>query len=296
MPKIILPATSANLGCGFDCMGMALGIYNEIEFEKRESGLTIELEPHDMGRISIRENNLIYRTAKSIVEQRGQKMPGLWMRQKNNIPITRGLGSSAACTVGGILMADILLGGKLTMQEKMETAARMEGHPDNVVPVFLGGITITFWAGGTLKHFKITPPKGLMAALMVPDFSLSTKAARALLPRKVRMDDAVGNIGRAAMLCAKLASGNTQDIASCFDDRLHQPYRKGMVVGYDEIIEASYALGARGAYLSGAGPSIVALVANGEEFAAKMVERLKKIEGGWSVRTAEICSEGAKVG
>lgn len=293
MIRILVPATTANLGAGFDSFGMALSVYNIVEFETAASGLHIDIKGGL--RVPVDERNLLYQSARQTLDSLGVKMPGLRIRQHNQIPVTRGLGSSAACRVAGVMMADMIAGLNMGKDEIVERAARMEGHPDNVAAAVMGGFTIAGMEGENAALMRIEPPTSLRACVFVPPFPLQTKKARFILPDKVSRQSAVYNIARAAMFSAALASGRLEYLAAGSGDALHQPYRKAFVPGFDEITGKALELGARAAFLSGAGPSIVALVdGDCEGFAHEMRHFLAARQVDWEVLLTDVCRDGAR--
>lgn len=291
MRTITIPATSANLGPGFDCLGLALCCYNTISYEFMEEGLVVELLPQDQGKIPADKRNLIYRIFNNTLQKMGVRTPGLRIVQTNDIPPMRGMGSSAACVVGGVLMADAYTGGKLSVQEQLELCAQEEGHPDNILPAILGGITVGGLDGKTVRYVRLAPPPAMRLMVFVPPFTLSTRKARAALPKSVSMGDAVFNLSRAALLTAAFAGGDLSLLSFAMQDRLHQPYRKPLVPGYEEIERIALKHGALSAYLSGAGPTMIA-VWEGE---IGDVQRVQSLAGaiGWQALPLQVDEQGS---
>ena len=259
MAEVRVPATSANMGAGFDTMGIALGIYNNITVCETESGLKI-INKNAPEFIPTNENNLIYKAVNRVFDEIGYKKRGLKIIQDSSIPMTRGLGSSSACIVGGLLAANAISGHQLSYEKMLEIAVEMEGHPDNAVPALYGGFCISVQDGNDthFKSFKLSPK--LKYAVMVPDFYVQTKKSRELLPESVPMRDAAHNISRAVWFASNLISGTFDNLAIGVDDKIHQPYRKESVDGMDEIFKKSYELGAKATFLSGSGPTIVSVL------------------------------------
>lgn len=259
MTEVRVPATSANMGAGFDTMGIALGIYNNISVCETENGLKI-YNRNTSEYIPTNENNLIYKAVMRVFDEVGYSARGLRIVQDSSIPMTRGLGSSSACIVGGLLSANAISGHKLPYEKLLELAVEMEGHPDNVVPAFYGGFCVSLRDGQKthFKSFKISPH--LKYAVMVPDFYVQTRKSRELLPESVPMQDAAHNISRAVWFATNMITGNFDKLAVGVDDRIHQPYRKESVDGMDEIFEKSYELGSKATFLSGSGPTIVSVL------------------------------------
>ena len=245
MVKVRVPATSANIGPGFDSMGIALGLYNYVTAEENNSGrLQINILDDSKKFLPENENNLIYKSMKRVFEMVGHKCPGLKLTLENNIMITRGLGSSSAGIVGGIVAANKL--------------SDIEGHPDNVTPALLGGFTVNVRTKYAIRYVKTElNPKDLCFAALVPDFYLQTKKSRGVLPKSVSHDDAVYNAGHSALLTASLMSGKYENIRTAVGDKLHQNYRKRLIPNMDSLFRLCYDNGALGVYLSGAGPTIM---------------------------------------
>jgi homoserine kinase len=239
------PATSANLGPGFDCLGLALDLWNEIEAVPGPS------ESPD---------NLILRAARAVFDQVDAPFPDFQLRSSNHVPLGRGLGSSATAIACGVLLANHCLGRPLPESALLDLAARLEGHPDNVVPCLLGGIQVaTADAQGHIVHARIPLGTPLRAVVFVPEQHMLTVNARALLPRSVPMGDAAFNVARAALLVAALTSGQADLLAEATRDRLHQPYRQPGFPPSATLFDAAMHAGALAVFTSGAGPSVLAL-------------------------------------
>ena len=273
-----VPATTANLGPGFDTLGLALDLTNEVWVETRDSGLEIELEGEGAETLARDEKNLVVKAMR--VAFGDTRMPGLSLRQVNRIPPARGLGSSAAAIVGGLLAAEKLLGRPVPV---LELATRMEGHPDNVAPALLGGLV----ASGVLREGPVARPLPLhecwQMAVAVPAFPLPTEEARKAMPSRYELEDVVYNLSRLALLLPGLAEGLELDL----DDRLHQPFRERLVPGFREVCAAASRQGASGAFLSGAGPTIAAFVDSRRASAAGVAEAMAAAFGpgarGWAL-------------
>lgn len=257
MIRVRVPATVANLGPGFDCLAMALELYNVVEAVPA-AGLSIEVSGEGAGVIPRDGKNLVYHTISRLLAQLGVEVPGLRLRLTNQIPVERGLGSSSAAVVGGALVANVLAGGKLSIRELVNFCSSLEGHPDNVAAALLGGIVVCVLDNGEVKWVKINPPPRLSCVVAVPEFTLSTRAAREALPAHVPLSDAVFNISRAAMLVASLQQGELELLGVATEDRLHQTYRSSFIPGLKKVMAAARLAGARGVALSGAGPAVVA--------------------------------------
>ncbi len=265
MVRVKVPATTANLGPAFDAVGMALQLYNLVEMEETSSGLVIEVEGQGADAIPRDEANLVYQVAKEVFDRVGYRPPGLRIKLVNNIPVASGLGSSAAAIIGGMVAANQLTGEKLTGEELLAMAAVREGHPDNVAAALLGGIVVAVAGTDRVQQIGLTPPKELRAVVAIPQFPMSTKAARGLLPSGVSFQDAVFNVGRTALLVASLAKGDLAGLLVGTEDRLHQPYRSHLIPGMAAVLDAVKQAGAKGVALSGAGPSLIAFTAGSED-------------------------------
>ena len=206
------------------------------------------------------ENNLIYQCAKKVYDICGKPLTGLKIVEDCAIPQTRGLGSSSACTVAGILGANALLGDPLSQENIIDLAASIEGHPDNSTPAILGGFCVALLEYGKVWSVRV-PMNGTVDFItFIPDFELSTEKARAALPQKVAHHDAVFNLARAALLAGSLTTGKLENVGVAVGDCLHQPYRFDLIPGGRDVVHAAKCMGALGAFISGAGPSIIAVV------------------------------------
>lgn len=269
--KVSIPATTANLGPGFDCLGLALGLRNEIWLTAvPQPGLTIEVKGEGAGKIPTDASNLAVQAAERVFKLVGKRPSGLHIRQNNHIPISSGLGSSAATTLGGILAANVLVDGGLSEQQLIELAVAMEGHPDNVVPAFYGGLILSVMDGDALHVEAITVPP-LQVIIVLPDFDLPTAQARAALPVQIPLRDAVFNVSRVGLVIRALERGNFAALTLAMQDKIHQPYRLPLVPGMAAAFEAAKGAGAAAVTLSGAGPSVAAFaLANHEAIAQAM--------------------------
>lgn len=271
MVYVRVPATSANMGAGFDTLGIALNLYSRLEVEETDGGLEI-ITVKNAGNVQSDKSNLVYRAMDCIFRETGYTPRGIKIKQDSDIPMTRGLGSSSACIVGGMLAANVLSGRKLSYREIMNLAAVMEGHPDNAGPAMYGGFCVSLTEGNETYVKSIKLPERLSFAVMIPDFFVATKKSRGALPESVGLKDAAFNIARASMLQAALTSGDYDLLRLGVEDKLHQPYRKSYVDGFDEIFEHTYELGSKATYLSGSGPTIMAMLTDGTEKFKKGME------------------------
>ena len=274
--KVSVPATSANIGSGFDALGLAVTLYNTVTFEESDH---LDISAADGTRIPRGETNLVYRSAKGLFDKVGKTMPPLKLVQTNAIPMARGLGSSSACIIAGLLGANRMLGDVLNTQELLTLATSIEGHPDNVAPAMLGGFVTSVYDEGQVYSVKKNIDEQLAFAAFVPDFRLLTSKARAALPDMVSHKDAVYNLSRAALATAAFCDGDYSLLGVATKDSLHQKYRLPLIDGGDEMFELAQDLGALAVYISGAGPTIMAVVPrDDQEFFARAQEALPQSE------------------
>lgn len=276
--KVKVPATSANVGSGFDALGLAVTLYNTVTFEPSDK---LDISSADGTRIPRNETNLVYRSAKGLFDKVGKQMPPLRLVQTNPIPMARGLGSSSACIIAGLLGANSMLGGVLNTQELLTLATAIEGHPDNVAPALLGGLTSSVFEDGKVYSVKRDVDPELCFAAIVPDYKLLTEAARAALPKQIAHRDAVYNLARAALVPAAFCEGRHDLLGIATEDRLHQPYRMPLMPGSREVFELAKRCGAKAVYVSGAGSTVMAVAERGgaESFYSSMQAGLEALEG-----------------
>jgi homoserine kinase len=289
-----VPATTANLGPGFDCLGMALDIWNTVTAEVGEPGFVIRGE--GKGTLSQDASNLVQRCLRIPFEESGRQVPDLSITCENDIPLARGLGSSSAAVVAGLAAGNELCGRPLAQTELLVLAHEVEGHPDNVTPALLGGCQIVVQDGERLVTSPVPIPNDLQAVLYIPDVAMPTEEARELLPDKVSRKDAVYNMGRVGMLVAALSSGDLSDLAVATQDSLHQPARQTIFPPMKVIFRAALDAGALGVFLSGAGSSVLALT-RGKEMTIgyEMADAASKAGLTGSVRITRPVEQGAHV-
>jgi homoserine kinase len=254
-----VPGSTANLGPGFDTLGMALNLYAWIEMGFAEE-TAIHLHGEQMAGIPTTKSNLVYKVAQMVFEEAGEHHPELDISMYSDIPLTRGLGSSASAIVGGMVAANRLIGDKLSADQLFQMSTRLENHPDNVGASLYGGLVTAFWDGDRAEHVRIEPDARLEVLAVIPEFQLATEKARHVLPEHVSMKDAVFNVGHSSVLVAALCTGRLEMIRHAMKDALHQPYRSGLIPGMGEILREAHRYGALGVALSGAGPTLLALV------------------------------------
>jgi homoserine kinase len=255
-----VPATSANLGPGFDALGLALTLYNEIEARPAD-GVSVAVEGEGAGELPVGADNVVARGVRLAFDAAGRPFKGVAIRCTNRIPPARGLGSSAAAWIGGLIAGNALTGGRIPDEELVSLATRAEGHPDNVAAALYGGLTVScVTAEGRVIGLSMPVPDTLSWVVLIPAIRSSTREARAVLPVSVPRSDAVFNVQRAVMLMAALQQKRTDILPAALDDKLHQPYRRTLFPWMDRVAEAARNAGALGCVLSGAGPSLLAVV------------------------------------
>jgi homoserine kinase len=275
---IRVPATTANLGSGFDCLGLALGLYNTIQVAPAQA-LELVVEGEGAASLPRHAGNRVAQAMQRACEAIGKPSPPLRLRMRNAIPLARGLGSSAAAAVGGILAANHWYGDPLPPVELLRLATDLEGHPDNVAPALLGGLCVVTVDDGHPVAVKIEWPPELRCVVYVPDAPLSTAKARAVLPATLTRADAVFNVGRAALWVAALTQSRYELLRLATQDRIHQTYRSTLIAGFDDVVAAALYAGARGAFLSGAGSSIAAVADSAHAQIADAMRRAAQAAG-----------------
>ncbi|WP_392531815.1 homoserine kinase [Nostoc sp. C117] len=257
---VTVPATTANLGPGFDCIGAALKLYNQFKFTRREEGgLIIIVTGEEAERVETDDSNLLYQAFIRFYQHIEQTPPAVKIEIQIGVPLARGLGSSATAVVGGLIAANQLEGAPMSQSQLMELAIAIEGHPDNVVPALLGGCRLAATSGAGWEICDVPWHKDIIAIVAIPDFELSTSEARHVLPTEVSRADAIFNTAHLGLLLRGLETGKAEWLKAALQDKLHQPYRKILIPGYDAVNLAAVAAGAYGMVISGAGPTLLAL-------------------------------------
>ncbi|MBU8714808.1 MULTISPECIES: homoserine kinase [Brevibacillus] len=265
--KVTIPASTANLGPGFDALGMAFQLYSVVEMEISDR-TTVELVGKELEGTPADKSNLLYQVAASLFQEAGLAVPELAIRASSEAPLTRGLGSSAAAIVGALVAANQLAGEPFSREQLFARATALEGHPDNVGASLFGGIivaTMPETIEEPVPYVRFSPPAGLQTLVVIPDFMLETTKARNVLPQVYSKEDVVYNVGHSSLLVAALAQGRLDLMGRAMSDRLHQPYRAKLVPGLNEILDKATEHGAVGAALSGAGPTILCFFSSAEE-------------------------------
>lgn len=253
-----IPATSANMGPGFDCLGMAVNLYNTVSFEEVESGLYITVTGDGSDTIKLDETNMAYETAKYFFDKVLYKPKGLKIHIHNYIPISRGLGSSSSIVVGALLCANDIAKANMNYEQILNIATEIEGHPDNVTPALLGGITASVILDDKVEYKKITPPDMLDTIVLIPEYELSTGIARKILPTLYNRQDCIYNISRAPLLIMAMITSDYELLSKVVDDKIHQPYRKTLIKEYDFFESVMKKYGALATFISGSGSTVMA--------------------------------------
>lgn len=307
MPKTItvtVPATTANIGPGFDCIGAALTLYNRFEFTpltSAEAGVKIAATGRDSQRVATDESNLAYQAFTKLYAHIGKNPPPVSIAIALDVPLARGLGSSATAIVGGLVGANQLAGTAISETELIQLALALEGHPDNVVPALLGGCRLAAAGGDAIGNWAICDipwHPDIIPVVAIPDFELSTAEARKVLPAEYSRADAIFNIAHLGLLVRSLESGRGDWLPVAMQDKIHQPYRQSLIKGYEEVRSAAKAAGAWEIAISGAGPTLLALTRSSSAAAvAAAMEDAWKLQGIVSeVKVLEIESKGVAMG
>ncbi|MCL2856886.1 MAG: homoserine kinase [Oscillospiraceae bacterium] len=292
--KVRIPATSANIGPGFDSLGLAVSMYNYVYISEAAG---CHVSSRDDADIPTDEENLVYKTARELYNIVGHPFKGLAIEQISHIPQARGLGSSSACIIGGLVGANQLMGCPLSQDEIIDLAGVMEGHPDNSTPALIGGLVTAVLDEGKVHYVKQEIGPELKFATIIPDFELKTSVARACLPEAISHMDARFNLARSALMAVSLYSGKYENLQVAAGDRLHQPYRLKFIPNAEEVIQLCYDAGAYAAYISGAGSSLMAIFNDSKlDFEQKTRDALDKIGlEKWGLHILSIDNRGALV-
>jgi homoserine kinase len=258
------PASTSNLGPGFDCLGLALRLPLRVEARRIPEGFSIVRRGEGSDLAVDPHRDLLLRAFRHLLRRAGEPVPAVALTIDSAIPLARGLGSSAAAIVAGLALANEWLGGRIPREELLAEAIALEGHPDNVSPALLGGFVLSLpRRGGGFEPLPLPAPRGLAITLVIPDLRVSTEKARALLPRAVPLAAAAANTARALALLRCLETGRTDLVAEALEDVYHVPHRARLIPGYDRVVEAGLRAGAHGVTISGSGPTLLALHAPG---------------------------------
>ena len=299
-----IPATSANLGPGYDVLGMALEVFNffEVTVFDSEMGnskghsmkkLTIEITGEGSGELPTDENNLIYKATLEACKKAGVELPPLLIKQHNNVPLNRGMGSSATAVLGGVLIAREIIGDKLDEETLLQLAVKLEGHPDNLLAAYYGGVVINYREKDIYRGVNFMPPSPIKAVLAIPDIQVSTKKARELLPGSYSTTDVVANLRNISLLTFALQTGRLDLLNIAMEDRVHTPYRAEMIPGYFDVEKAVKEAGALGFAISGSGSTVIALCDKNE---SKIARKMEEIFNNHSVNCRTIITKISKNG
>ncbi len=296
---IRVPATTANLGAGFDCIGAALSLYNEFTFTPIETeNLVIAVQGLEAAKVNTDTSNLAYQAFRKLYDKIDRTPPMIQLEIKLGVPLARGLGSSATAIVGGLLGANAVAGNPLSPAEIIELAIDIEGHPDNVVPALIGGCRLAATAASGWAIADIPWHSSIIPVVAIPDFELSTAQARSVLPTAYSRADAIFNTAHLGLMIRGLATGNPDWLRAALTDRFHQPYRQQLIPGYPDLEQAVIAAGGYGMVISGAGPTLLALTtaAQAPAVAMAMTAAWAKHDIQIQARSLEIDLQGAIVG
>jgi homoserine kinase len=296
---VTVPATTANLGAGFDCIGAAFTLYNEFKFTLLNQGETqITVAGKEAERVNTNiQDNLLYQAFVKLYDRLEKTPPPLKMEIALAVPLARGLGSSATAIVGGLLGANVLAGEPLSQSEVMDLAIEMEGHPDNVVPALIGGCRLAATGINGWEICDIPWHETIVPVVAIPEFELSTVEARRVLPTEISRADAIFNISHLGLLLRGLETGKQSWLQASLQDKLHQPYRKSLIQGYDKVNTAAISAGAYGMVISGAGPTLLALTDTTHtiDVVVAMASAWQELGIKAEVRSLAIETQGAKV-
>ncbi len=292
---IRVPATTANLGPGFDCLALTLDLWNASTITLEGSGVNVDVRGEGQNSLPRDARNLMARAMQAFYASRGAVFPaGVSICCQNNIPLGSGLGSSAAAVLAGLLGANALLGSPAGLPEVLDLAVKMEGHADNAAAALYGGLVVVVGAesGWITRRYDVPP---IPTAVVLPAVNLPTRAARAALPQSVPMADAVFNLGRTALVVDALRSGDMVLLGEVMDDRLHQPYRLPLIAGAGKALAAARAAGAAAAGLSGAGPSVAAFGGDPAQVGAALMSVFNEVGVSSRVYQLRVINAGCEI-
>ena len=294
MLEIIVPATTAHIGPGFDTLGLALNLYNKFYINEIDKGIYID-GCDDKYR---NENNLIYTSMQYFYNKiNPSKIPtGVKIKIESNIPLSRGLGSSATCIVAGVIAANILSESNLSKYELLKIASEIEGHPDNIAPALLGNMIVSLIDDNNIYYDTIKIPNELSFCCIIPDFELSTSLSRSILPKTIYHKDCIFNISHSTLLVSALINKNFDLIKVACKDKIHQDYRGVLIENYYDIVSKSYDLNCIGVFLSGAGPTIMSIIKDDDiNFIDEMNSFLESLDKRWIIKKLKCDTNGTVV-
>ncbi len=293
-----IPASTTNLGPGFDVLGLALKLYSTITLETTSTDTQVVISGVDADKIPSTPEHIAFQAVAHVFKESGTKLKleNLKLSIENGIPAIRGLGGSGTAIIGGLLTANVLCGNPFSRSELLNFATVLEGHPDNVAASLYGGLVISAQEGPQIHTIQLECPPALHVVLAIPDFPLSTQEARRILPEQINFSDAIYNTSRSALLIGSIATGKLEMLPIAMKDRLHQPYRSKLIPGFDDVVTAATAAGALSVALSGAGPTIAAYcLENMKAVGNQMAKAFKKHNVACQIRTLGIDRDGAVV-
>lgn len=289
MIKVSVPATSANLGVGYDCLGVALDEFAHITFDIIEEELCIT----GCEEAYCNKDNLFYKAFQEGLKYMGKQVSGIHIHVDSNVPFARGMGSSATCIVAGIVGANALFHNPMNKYEIFDIATRMEGHPDNIAPAIFGGLCVSFMEGDKPNMIKYGIKQDLIFVTMIPDYEVSTKDAREVLPTTMSYQDAIYQMGRCSAMAKALEIGNALIIKKACKDKMQEPYRKTLIPQYDEVAKIVEECDALTMFISGSGSTMMALT-NEESIARRIKETIEGTYENWSVRLLHASYDGVQ--
>ncbi len=275
-----IPASTTNLGPGFDVLGLALQLYSTVTLEITGSKTEVIVSGVDVDKIPSSNEHIAFQAVETIYKKSGKSQPkGLKLTIANGIPAIRGLGGSGTAILGGLLTANLLCENPFSRSDLLNFASTLEGHPDNVAASLYGGLVISVQDDKHIHTIQLKCDPALYVVLAIPEFTLSTQKARNILPKTVDFSDAIYNISRSSLLVASIATGKLEMLSTAMNDKLHQPYRSTLIPGFDDVVEAALSTGALSIALSGAGPTIAAYCLDNMQEVGKSMQNVFKQHG-----------------
>ncbi len=292
-----IPASTTNLGPGFDVLGLALQLYSTVTLETIETDTQVVISGVDADKIPSTPEHIAFQAVELVFDQSGTKPPkGFKLQIENGIPAIRGLGGSGTAILGGLLTANVLCDSPFSDTELLNFATELEGHPDNVAASLYGGIVVSAQENSEVHTVRLECPPVLSVVLAIPDFPLSTEQARGVLPTSVGFADAIYNTSRSTLLIASIATGQFEMLRVAMKDRLHQPYRSSLIPGFDDVAEAATTAGALSVALSGAGPTVAAYcLDHTDQVAEQMQSTFKKHQIASDIKILKPDADGASL-
>lgn len=290
--QVKVPATSANIGAGFDVMGMALSVYNVFEVEEIKENSEIIFEGFELEYSN--RDNIFYKSMILLLDKYKYKYNGFKITLKeNNIPIARGLGSSSSCIVGGLIAANKIMKNKITKEELVKIATDIEGHPDNVSPAILGGLVVTVVEDDKLYYNKVDISEDIVFSCYIPNFKVSTEEARKIIPKKIKLSDGIYNVGHSMLTLLAFINKDYDLLKISCRDKFHQNYRGSLIEGYENILCKFDNYGAMGTFISGSGPTIIGIFKS--EYMGNTIKMEKDLKNEVKLINLIVDNKGAQV-